>query len=47
MTSGISDLNKWLFQALPGHLSVLNDDVTNKKEENILRAKLIRNNLGG
>lgn len=43
----ISDLNRWLFQALPGHLSVLNEDVTNKKEENILRAKLIRNNLGG
>ena len=43
----IKDLNKWLFQALPGHLSVLNEDVTNKKEENILRARLVRNNLGG
>jgi protein arginine kinase len=43
----IIDLNRWLFQALPGHLSILNEEVTNKKEENILRAKLIRNNLGG
>jgi protein arginine kinase len=43
----ITDLNKWLFQALPGHLSVLNEDVTNKKEENITRARLVRNNLGG
>jgi protein arginine kinase len=43
----IKDLNRWLFQALPGHLSVLSEDVTNKKEENILRARLIRNNLGG
>jgi protein arginine kinase len=43
----IRDLNRWLFQGLPGHLSVLNEDVKNKKEENILRARLIRNNLGG
>ncbi len=43
----ILNLNRWLFQALPGHLRVLNEDVTGKKEENILRAKLIRNNLGG
>ncbi len=43
----ITDLNKWLFQALPGHLRVLNEEVTNKQEENILRARLIRNNLGG
>jgi protein arginine kinase len=43
----IRNLNRWLFQALPGHLSVLNEDVTNKKKENILRARLIRNNLGG
>ncbi|MBN1695050.1 hypothetical protein JW879_06590 [candidate division WOR-3 bacterium] len=43
----ITDLNKWLFQALPGHLRVLNEEVTNKQEENILRAKLIRNHLGG
>ncbi len=43
----IRDLNRWLFQSLPGHLSVLNEDAKNKKEENILRARLIRNNLGG
>jgi len=43
----IADLNRWLLQALPGHLRVLNENVTSKKEENILRAKLIRNNLGG
>ncbi len=43
----ITDLNKWLFQALPGHLRILNEEVTNKKEENVLRARLIRNNLGG
>ncbi len=43
----IKNLNRWLFQALPGHLSVLSEDGTNKKEENILRARLIRNNLGG
>jgi len=43
----ILNLNRWLFQALPGHLRVLNGDVAGKKEENILRAKLIRNNLGG
>jgi protein arginine kinase len=43
----ITDLNKWLFHALPGHLRVLNEEVTNKQEENILRARLIRNNLGG
>jgi protein arginine kinase len=43
----IIDLNRWLFQALPGHINVLNEDVNNKKEENILRARLIRNNLGG
>lgn len=43
----IRDLNRWLFQALPGHLRVLNEDVTNKRKENILRARLIRNNLGG
>ncbi len=43
----IKDLNIWLFQGLPGHLSVLNEEVKNKKEENILRARLIRNNLGG
>jgi protein arginine kinase len=43
----ITDLNKWLFQALPGHLRALNEEATNKKEENILRARLIRNYLGG
>lgn len=43
----VKDLNRWLFQALPGHLSVLNEGAKNKKEENILRARLIRNNLGG
>ncbi len=43
----IMDLNRWLFQVLPGHLSVMNQDVSNEKEENILRAKLIRNYLGG
>jgi protein arginine kinase len=43
----IVDLNRWLFQSLAGHLSVLNEDVTNEKEENILRARLIRSNLGG
>ncbi len=43
----IVNLNEWLFQGLPGHLRVLNEDVSNEKEENILRAKLIRNYLGG
>jgi protein arginine kinase len=43
----IMDLNKWLFQALPGHMNVLNKDINNEKEENILRARLIRSNLGG
>jgi protein arginine kinase len=43
----IQDLNKWLFQGLPGHLNVLNTDINNEKEENILRARIIRSNLGG
>jgi protein arginine kinase len=43
----IIDLNKWLFQALPGHLSVLNKDIKNEKEENVLRARIVRSNLGG
>jgi len=43
----IMDLNKWLFQVLPGHIRINNEDVSNEKEENILRAKIIRNYLGG
>jgi protein arginine kinase len=43
----IMDLNKWLFQVLPGHIRIYNEDVSNEKEENILRAKIIRNYLGG
>lgn len=43
----IMDLNKWLFQVLPGHINIYNEDIKNKKEENILRAKIIRNYLGG
>jgi protein-arginine kinase len=43
----IENLNRWLFQVLPGHLSVLSADVENTRDANILRARLIRNNLGG
>jgi len=43
----IKNLNRWLFQVLPGHLSVLSADVKNTRDENVLRARLIRNNLGG
>ena len=43
----IMDLNKWLFQVLPGHITINNEDVSDEKEENILRAKIIRNYLGG
>jgi protein arginine kinase len=43
----IMDLNKWLFQVLPGHITINNEDVSNEKEEDILRAKIVRNYLGG
>ena len=43
----IMDLNRWLFQVLPGHIKIYNEDVSNEKEESVLRAKIIRNYLGG
>ncbi|MEO0292690.1 MAG: hypothetical protein ABIN61_00510 [candidate division WOR-3 bacterium] len=43
----IKELNKWILQALPGYIRVLNPEINDIKEENIVRAKLIRSNLGG
>ncbi|MEA1913039.1 MAG: hypothetical protein U9N06_04300 [candidate division WOR-3 bacterium] len=41
------DLNRWMIQALPGHIRIANGDVGQEREENILRANIIRKNLGG
>jgi protein arginine kinase len=42
----IIDLNRWTIQSQPGHLNLENGGNLDIREENILRAKLIRENTG-
>lgn len=41
------EVNRLMMLGLPGHLNMMNKGLANKKEENILRAKVVRENLGG
>jgi len=43
----ILDLNKWTILSQPGHIRFASGGDINSREENILRAKLIRKNTGG